>query len=153
MTEAELDSAPPEAMVRVPPAQVAPIYGIGRLARHVLICAGPSCCEADEGARVWGHFKRRLSKLGLTGNSEHGPAVYRTRCDCLRMCADGPIVVVYPEGAWYQNVDAAAADRIISEHVIGGRVVEDLCFALNPLFGGRLLAPEEEAAAKDTAKD
>jgi (2Fe-2S) ferredoxin len=58
------------------------------------------------------------------------------------MCADGPIVVVYPEGAWYQNVDPAAVERIVREHVVGGRVVEDLCFARNPLPGGDLAVEE-----------
>ena len=130
-----------------PPAEVAPIFGIGRLARHVLVCAGPSCCDADEGAKVWGTFKRRLAKLGLTGNRDEGPTVYRTRCECLRMCNDGPIVVVYPEGAWYQNVDAAAAERIVAEHVVGGRIVDDLCFAVNPLAGGVL--PVDAPAATD----
>ena len=139
------ETEPQEQTVpRAKPAQVAPLFGIGRLVRHILVCTGPSCCDPDDGARTWGHFKRRLASLGLTGHKDDGPAVYRTRCDCLRMCADGPIVVVYPEGAWYQNVDSIAAERIVREHVVGGRVVEDLCFALNPLPGGivAIEAPE-----------
>lgn len=62
-----------------------------------------------------------------------GP-VYRTKCNCLRICTGGPIAVVYPEGAWYRGVTPANAERIIQEHVIGGRVVDELCFARNPLF-------------------
>ncbi len=131
-------------MPRAPAEVVAPRFGVGRLVRHVLVCAGPSCCEPEAGAITWGHIKRRLSSLGLTGNRESGPAVYRTRCDCLRLCNDGPIVVVYPEGAWYRNVDAAAAERIVQEHVIGGRVVEDLCIALNPLPGGAVAVEETD---------
>jgi (2Fe-2S) ferredoxin len=134
----------PPPVAKAPPAKVAPLLGVGRLARHVLVCTGPSCCDPEEGARVWGTFKRRLAALGLAGNRDSGPAVYRTRCDCLRMCADGPIVVVYPEGAWYQQVDPDAAERIVREHLVGGRVVSDLCFALNPLSGGIL---ETEPAA------
>ena len=60
--------------------------------------------------------------------------VYRTKCNCLRICTGGPIAVVYPEGAWYRGVTPANAERIIQEHVIGGRVVDELCFARNPLF-------------------
>ena len=122
---------------RASPEEVAPRYGVGRLARHVLVCAGPACCDADVGARVWGVFKRRLARLNLTGG-DGGPGVFRTRCECLRMCADGPIVVVYPEGAWYRDVTVEAAERIIREHLVGGRVVEDLLFARDTLAGGTL---------------
>ena len=126
-----------------PPAEVAPQWGVGRLARHILLCAGPDCCEPDVGNRVWRYLKRRLLEMGLAGNRP-GPAVYRTRCQCLRMCAAGPIMVVYPEGAWYQQVDEAAAERILQEHVAGGRIVQPLCFAVNPLPGGALQTYESK---------
>lgn len=136
MSEAQPSKQP---VVRLaPPAEVAQQFGVGRLARHVLFCPGPSCCDPELGDRVWSLIKQRLAGLGLVGNRPHGPAVYRTRCDCLRMCSDGPIMVVYPEGAWYQKVDEAAAERIVAEHVVGGRVVEELCFAIGPLSGGAL---------------
>ena len=68
---------------------------------------------------------------GLTG--PNGPA-YRTKVKCLRICTQGPVALVYPEGAWYRHVTPENAERIIQEHVIGGRVVDELCFARNPLF-------------------
>lgn len=104
--------------------------GIGKLSRHLLICIGPDCAEAAQGEQVWEYVKRRLKELNLAGP---GGGCYRTKCQCLRICAEGPIAVVYPEGAWYRNVTTANAERIIQEHLLNGRVVEDLCFARNPL--------------------
>jgi (2Fe-2S) ferredoxin len=64
--------------------------------------------------------------------------VLRTKVDCLRVCEQGPIAVVYPEGTWYRELDRAAMDRIVEEHLIGGRPVPDLMFAAGPLpAGGR----------------
>ena len=59
--------------------------------------------------------------------------VFRSQARCLRVCREGPIAVVYPEGAWYRRCDATALERIIQEHLVGGRVVEELCFARNPM--------------------
>ena len=132
MADDESDESPRIA----PPAEVAARLGVGRVARHVLLCGGPSCCDSAAGARTWGTIKRELARHGLGGYEQPGPAVLRTKCDCLRICARGPIVVVYPEGVWYEHVDEAAARRIIEEHVLGGRIVEELAFAVDPLAGG-----------------
>ena len=105
--------------------------------RHIFLCTHGDCAPGDASQRSWQFLKRRLRELGL---SEAAPGVYRSQANCLRICQQGPIAVVYPEGTWYRGCTPDALERIIQEHLIGGRPVAALAFAANPLAaaGARL---------------
>lgn len=137
---------------------IADALSIGRLQYHVVLCADqttPRCSSREESREVWTYLKRRLNELGLASSPppwrntpatdlSHEPgtgSVLRTKADCLRICEEGPICVVYPDGTWYRGVTTEVMEEIIQEHLLRGRPALRHAFAVDDLGGGAVPGP------------
>ncbi len=118
---------------------------MGQYVRHVFVCTHGEFCPFDGSAEVHRLLKDGVAARGLK------ESVRVNKAGCFNQCGNGPMVVVYPDNVWYGKVTPEKARRILEEHIVGGRAVQDLVYDAAPgpnKNGGRMA---EIIAARDAA--
>jgi (2Fe-2S) ferredoxin len=111
--------------------------GLKNIKHHLFLCCDqtkPKCCPKDVSLISWEYLKTRLKELKLDQVIEtNSSGVFRTKANCLRVCCEGPILLVYPEGIWYRNATPEIIEKVIQEHLLQGKIVTEYLFNEHPL--------------------
>lgn len=111
--------------------------GLPQIQRHIFLCADqtvPKCCDKQASLEAWDYLKKRLKQLGLDQPTIDRPScIFRTKANCLRVCQQGPILVVYPDGVWYHSALPEVIEQIIQQHLLGNQIVQEYAFLIHPL--------------------
>lgn len=111
--------------------------GLNKIKRHIFLCADqtkPKCCPKKTSLEAWNYLKKRLKELELEQPTEIGNyCIFRTKANCLRVCKEGPILLVYPDGVWYRNATPETIEKILQEHILGNTIVEEYAFLTHSL--------------------
>jgi (2Fe-2S) ferredoxin len=98
------------------------------VSHHLLLCATPTkalCCpDPALGAASWDTLKRRVRELGLEDPARPQGIVLRSKADCLRICAEGPVLLIWPDGVVYGGITPQRVERVLQQHIVGGSTIE-----------------------------
>ncbi|MEY3725403.1 MAG: hypothetical protein RLZZ365_1338 [Pseudomonadota bacterium] len=94
---------------------------------HLFFCLNErgndeDCCALHNAKALFDFTKKRVKELGLNGAGK----VRVNKAGCLDHCANGPVMVIYPQGVWYSMIDTEDVEEIIDSHLIQGKPVERL---------------------------
>jgi (2Fe-2S) ferredoxin len=106
-----------------------------RISHHLLLCATPTkakCCVPEIGAASWDALKQQVRELDLENPSRVQGIVLRSKADCLRICDQGPILLVWPDGTWYGGVTPERISSILQQHIIQGQPIEEWILKTTP---------------------
>jgi (2Fe-2S) ferredoxin len=95
--------------------------------KHIFFCLNDrgenqTCCNNFGANKLQKYTKDRLKKIKVSSLGK----IRVNRAGCLSRCDEGPVLVIYPEGVWYQYIDQSDIDEIIESHIIGNKVVKRL---------------------------
>ncbi len=104
---------------------------------HILVCGGTGCTSSGS-EKLIAEFESQLARVGMAEE------VKVIKTGCFGLCALGPIVIVYPEGAFYSRIEPENVKTIVEEHIVKGRIVKDL------LYDESVTAEDEVKPLNDT---